>query len=235
MRIPYPGLPAVRSPDRGYQRHVRWRDRTVDLLLRGYPTLGELRRRGGKEAGVVVPLLGRPSLCVGGPAGVRLFYDETLTTRQGALPAPVRSVLFGDGAVHGLDGAAHRERKGMFLSLLGEPQARELAAVADRRWAEAIAGWVGRDAPVSVFDQSVEVLGAAVCEWAGVPGDRSGPQRYRDLAAIVDGFGSVGPRHLAARRARRRADRWAAGIVDDVRAGRITPPEGSALAVIAGW
>src|SRR5258705_5010771 len=60
----------------------------------------------------------------------------------------------------------------------------------------------------------------------------SGARRLaRDLASIVDGFGSLGPRHARARLARKRADRWARGLVADVRAGRLHPPAGSALEV----
>jgi fatty-acid peroxygenase len=68
-----------------------------------------------------------------------------------------------------------------------------------------------------------------------VPADRHGPDRYGDLATIVDGFGSVGLRHLAARRARRRADLWAARLIDDTRSGQIEIPESAPLASIARW
>jgi fatty-acid peroxygenase len=68
-----------------------------------------------------------------------------------------------------------------------------------------------------------------------VPPDRQGPDQYGDLATIVDGFGSVGLRHLSARRARSRADRWGARLIDDTRSGQIEIPESAALASIARW
>jgi fatty-acid peroxygenase len=220
------------------------RDRTLDILVKGYPAISQMRAAAsryeglsetGVADGVEVSLLGGKTLCVGGPAGVRLFYDETLTTRSGALPGPVRSVLFGDGAVHGLDGGAHRQRKALFLSLLGPKAAEDLALIADRRWQVAVRRWQSDGKPMLLFDEAVGVLGSAVCEWAGVPPDRQGPGQYRDLATIVDGFGSVGLRHLAARRARCRADRWAAQLIDDTRSVQIETPESAALASIAGW
>lgn len=117
----------------------------------------------------------------------------------------MRSVLFGDGAVHGLDAGAHRHRKALFPSLLGVTAAEGLAAVAERYWQAAATRWTALGGPFDLFDESVAVLGAAVCEWAGVPPDRCAAGRYRDLATIVDGFGSVGPRHLAAPGSRTRS------------------------------
>jgi cytochrome P450 len=235
----------------GNPRTVLRRDRSLDFLAKGYPAIAQMRaaasRSGaagtaGEADGAEVSLLGRKTLCVGGAAGVRLFYDETLTTRRGALPGPVRSVLFGDGAVHGADGGAHRQRKALFLSLLGPKAARDLALIADRRWQVAggrwqvaVTRWRSDGKPVLLFDQAVGVLGSAVCEWAGVPPDRQGPDQYGDLATIVDGFGSVGLRHLSARRARSRADRWGARLIDDTRSGQIEIPESAALASIARW
>jgi fatty-acid peroxygenase len=149
------------------------RDRSLDILVKGYPGVGQMcgagsrneaARIANKADGVEVPLLGRKTLCVSGAAGVRLFYDETLTTRSGALPGPVRSVLFGDGAVHGLDGGAHRQRKSLFLSLLGPSAAEDLALIADRHWQSTVRRWQGERKPVLLFDEAVGVLGSAVCE-----------------------------------------------------------------------
>src|SRR4051794_14372496 len=47
--------------------------------------------------------------------------------------------------------------------------------------------------------------------------------------------GAIGPPHWRALMARNRAKRWAGRLIADVRAGRLTPPEDSALAVIAGY
>jgi hypothetical protein len=49
--------------------------------------------------------------------------------------------------------------------------------------------WVGQD--VVIFDELVEVYGAAVQAWAGV-GSGSPRRISRQLAAIVDGFGGAG-------------------------------------------
>ena len=50
---------------------------------------------------------------------------------------------------------------------------------------------------------------------------------------MVDGFASAGPRHFRARRARGRRERWLSALVEDVRSGTRTVPEGSAVDVVA--
>lgn len=57
--------------------------------------------------------------------------------------------------------------------------------------------------------------------------------RPRDIAALFDHAGSSGLRHLRLRRARKRTDRWIAGLVERIRGGEIRPPEQSAAHVIA--
>ena len=42
-----------------------------------------------------IRLLGRPTDVVAGSEGVRLFYEESAVQRQGAVPLPLRRILFG--------------------------------------------------------------------------------------------------------------------------------------------
>ena len=58
-------------------------------------------------------------------------------------------------------------------------------------------------------------------------------RRARDLVQIVDGFGRLGLPHLRSRLARRRADAWAASVIQEVRSGRRRPPTGSVADVMA--
>ena len=165
-------------------------------------------------------LLGERAVCVGGPNGVRLFYDPGRFRRADAIPRPLARTLFGKGAVHTHDGEAHRHRKAMFLSLLDLAAAREIAAAADQLWQAAVDRW--RDGQrVVVFDEGVRVIGVAICGWVGLPlTSHNARRRVWDLEQIVDGFGGVGPRHVMARLARRRSERWVSGLVHNVRGGR---------------
>ncbi|HEY1178696.1 MAG TPA: cytochrome P450, partial [Phytomonospora sp.] len=162
----------------------------------------------------------------------RLFYDETRFVRAGAVPGPVRATLFGKGTVHGLDGPAHRHRKAMFVNLADHDAAVRVADLAEDHWDAAVRRW-RRDGRAVLFDEAVRVLGEAVCEWADLPADTDRDERVRDLAAIIDGFGSVGPRHVRARLARRRSTRWARELIAGAREGRLHTTPGTALARVA--
>lgn len=50
---------------------------------------------------------------------------------------------------------------------------------------------------------------------------------------MIDGFGGLRPRYWRGRRARNRSEGWIARVVDEVRVGRLTPPDGSAIGVFA--
>jgi fatty-acid peroxygenase len=207
-------------------------DRTAALLLKGYDWLPGLVRRHG--APLRTRLAGRPTVALRGPDAVRFVYDERHVVRGSAVPEPVLSTLFGKGAVHTLDGEAHRVRKAMFLSLLTDPaQVADLTEQVADAWERAVADWADRE-EIVLFDEVAVVLTRGVCRWAGVPLDEKDARPLsRDLVAMVDGFATAGPRHWRARRARTRREFWAAGIVEEVRDDALSPPEGSALDVIA--
>jgi fatty-acid peroxygenase len=102
-----------------------------------------------------------------------------------------------------------------------------------KAWEAERPGWAGAGRVV-LFDASARVLTRAVTEWAGIRVPENGIGGLSaDLVALVDGFGTAGPRHWRARRARSRREKWLAGLVRDVRAGVVRAPEGSALDVIA--
>lgn len=204
-------------------------DQTLALARQGYRWAARLR--GGREA-VPCRLLGRRAVLVGGPAGVRRFYDDRLQ-RHGAFPAAIRLVLFGPGAVHGLDDEAHHARKAIFVGLLDARAVQRLRAVAAEEWQNALDAWAPGERR-TVWPLAVDVIGRAVLSWAGVRCSRSEVgHRSRQLAAVVDGFARPVRPYLRAVADRRALDRWAAGLVRDVREGRSAAPEGSPLVVIA--
>ncbi|MFF7387894.1 cytochrome P450 [Streptomyces scabiei] len=207
-------------------------DSSLAALVKGYTWLPDRRRR---TAGPLVRarLTGRHTVALWGPEAVRFFYDERHVDRATALPGPVLSTLFGHGAVHTLDGPAHRLRKEMFLSLLTGPKAvADLVEHVADAWDTAVRSWPGRRSVV-LFDEASRALTLGVCRWAGIPLDESAAEdTARDLVAMVDGFATAGPRHWRARRARSRCEAWLAGLVGDVREGAATAPPGSPLDVV---
>ncbi len=204
------------------------RDRTLEMLRQGYPWAARLRR--GADA-AATRLLGRQAVVIAGPAAVRRFYDPRLR-RRGAFPPPIKLVLFGPGAVHGLDDADHHHRKALFLQVLTPESVTALARRAQQEWASATAHWAGRE--VVVFDEAVQVLTASVLPWAGVPVTREEvPLRGRQLAAVVDGFAKPGPAYVRAVTARWKLDRWARRLVHQTRQGQVQSPPGTALHAVA--
>ncbi|MEU4358311.1 cytochrome P450 [Streptomyces virginiae] len=212
-----------------------WTDGTLPLLAQGYAWLPD-RMRASPDGTVRTRLLGRRTVALRGPEAVAFFYDEQHVQRRAALPDPVLDTLFGQGAVHTLDGLAHRVRKSMFLSLLKDEKGIEsLREHVLLRWREAVGRWREEpEASVVLFDEAARVLALAVCDWTGVPvTGAAGAQLARDCVAMVDGFATAGPRHLRARHARKRQEEALGHLIVRVREQRETAPDGSALDVVA--
>jgi fatty-acid peroxygenase len=207
-------------------------DNSLRMLAQGYAWLPD-KRRAQQRRTVATRLMGRRAVGLEGPAGTRFFYDESHVRRAGALPEPVSGTLFGKGGVHHLDEHAHRVRKAMFVALLMGDDVGPLVERATAAWDDAATAWSKRP-EIVLSEESATVLTSAVSRWAGIPvADDEVPSVARDLTAMVDGFATGGPRHWRARRARGRREAWLARLVEDVREGRATVPEGSAVDVVA--
>ena len=207
-------------------------DDSLNLLAKGYAWLPDERRAAGRRT-VRARLAGMRAVALEGPDAARFFYDEDHVRRAGALPEPVSGTLFGKGGVHHLDGHPHRVRKSMFVALLMGDGVGPLVERTTATWDDAVAAWSQRGSIV-LFEEAAKVLAGSVTRWAGIPvTDDEVPALARDLLALVDGFATGGPRHWRARRARGRREAWLAQLVRDVREGRTTVPEGSAVDVVA--
>ncbi|MEW9550225.1 cytochrome P450 [Nonomuraea sp. NPDC050783] len=207
-------------------------DNTPLMLLEGYGWL-PARRREAPDGVARTRVLGRRATGLCGPEAARFFYDEDHVRRHGALPEPVRGTLTGHGAVHTLDGADHRVRKAMFLSLMTPDGVADLTRRTTAAWDEAVAEWAGQDRVV-LFDAAARVLGRAVTGWVGVPmTSAEADDLAADCVAMVDGFATPGPRHWRARRARARQEARFARLLEDVRRGAVHVPADSAAAAAA--
>jgi fatty-acid peroxygenase len=89
---------------------------------------------------------------------------------------------------------------------------------------------------VVLFDEAVQVIGAAVLGWAGIALPAAEQhRRSRQLAAVVDGFGTPGTPYARALAARWQLDRWARRLVRDTRDGRVAAGPGTALRAVADF
>lgn len=206
------------------------RDLAADLLRHGYHAIPDARRRAGDPPVCPVKLLGDDAVVVSGPASVRRFYDPRLIRRSGAVPPPLATLLFGRGAVHGLDGEEHQHRKGQFLGLLDDAAASTLEDLVHHHLDTAIRERHGET--VSVFHLLSEVYARAVLAWAGIS-VRHPDKVGRRLAGIVDGFGISGPSYATAWAARLWANRWARGLIREARSATTQPT--TPVETIATW
>jgi fatty-acid peroxygenase len=207
-------------------------DRSLAFLREGYEFIPRRCARYGSDV-FQTRLMGRRVVCLSGAEAAREFYAPGRTTRQGALPPTVLTLLQDKGSVAVTDGEAHRHRKAMFLEVMRPGRFDALCELADAEWRDAAERWSRRPG-VALHPVAQEVLCRAVCAWAGVPlGDEEAPRRTRELAAMIDGAGAFGPRQWRGQLLRARTERWLRRIVARIRSGDLHVPADSAAAVIA--
>jgi fatty-acid peroxygenase len=172
----------------------------------------------------------RPVVCMQGAEAAR-FFTETPMTRRGAIPRPLLALVQDVGSVATLDGPMHRCRKRMFLDMMPEAELARLERISDAEWRLATGRW-RRAHRVVLLPAVEELLCRVACDWAGVP--RVEPEisrRAAELAAMVDGAGSIGPRNVRGHVRRRSCERWAARAIRGIRAGRLRDGDSPAAAI----
>ncbi len=205
---------------------------SLALLGEGYPFIRDRCQRLHSNV-FQARLLMQNTICLSGEQAARLFYDERHFQRAQAMPRMLKKTLLGQGGVQGLDGEAHRHRKRMFLQLLDAEAVDELVGLTERSWRQAIGQWQAQG-EVQLLGEVQMLLTESVCRWAGVPLPSAERELCRDqLAQMIDGAGGIGPRHLAARKARREAEAWTQHLIEQVRAGELQGDPTRALMVVA--
>ena len=102
-------------------------DLAVRLWRQGYDAIPAARGWPPGRDAFVTRMLGRRALVVRGEEGARLLYDTGRIRRRKAVPAALAGLLFGQGAVHGLDGREHAERKTLMMRMLDPDRVDELS------------------------------------------------------------------------------------------------------------
>jgi fatty-acid peroxygenase len=207
-------------------------DSTIALMADPYRFISNRCRRYRADL-FETRLLLRKTVCMMGSEAAQLFYDPSRFERRGVMPKAIQKTLLGVGGVQGLDGGAHQHRKQMFMSLMTPERIEQLVQLTAAEWHIRLRSWEATG-EVVLYPELHLLLTRATCAWAGVPlADSEVDARTREIAALFDHAGSVGLRHLWSRLARKRADRWAGDIVEQVRSGRLHPPEQSAAHIVA--
>jgi fatty-acid peroxygenase len=207
-------------------------DDSVALLADGYTYVGKRCAEHNSDV-FETRLMLQNVTCVQGEDAARMFYTPGRFTRKGAMPPTALLLLQDIGSVQMLDGAAHHQRKAMFLSVLDEDGVARLANTVAEEWRAALPRWAQMD-KVVLHPQVRAILTRAVCRWAGVPlHEEEVKPRANEFGEMIDGAAAVGPRNWRAQWLRMGTERWAKAWIDDIRSRKRDAPVGSAAYVIA--
>lgn len=178
-------------------------------------------------------LLMQKVICMSGKEAAEIFYDPERFQRYNVAPKRVQKTLFGVNAIQSMDGSEHIHRKHLFLSLMTPQHQQRLAELAMEQWQASIGRWEAMKNTV-LFNEAEDLLCRIACRWAEVPLKESEvKKRSNDFSAMVDAFGAIGTRYRKGKNARIRAEKWIRDVIEDARAGKLKPTEGSALHAIA--
>lgn len=205
-------------------------DHSLAFLKEGYEFI--LHRRKSFQSNVFeTTLLGKKAICLGGKEGAALFYDPDKFIRAGAAPNRLVKTLFGEGGVQTLDGEQHRNRKGMFMSIMSKAQLQQLDKLLESEWEKASEQWEKID-QIRLYKESQKILMKAACDWAGVPLDDE-EKRTDQMRHLFESPAAVGPAHWKGRTSRSDAENWIAGLVEQVRNGNLHATKEGALRVFS--
>ncbi len=203
-------------------------DQTIKLLMEGYLYIPSRCSKLHSDI-FETRLMGKRVICMSGENAAELFYNKHLFTRTGVMPMRIQKSLFGVKAIQTLEGGEHSNRKSLFMSLMTPDYIDRLITITKKEWMKAAMRFMNRESIV-LYDEASIVMCRAALRWAGVPFTRREiGLRARDMSAMIDSFGAVGPRHLKGRQARRRTESWMESIIRQVRYGIIKIPENTAL------
>lgn len=208
---------------------------TLGLLRDPYRFVLRTGARLGTDA-FIGRLLFRRTVFLMGEEAAALLYNAELFQRQGAAPLRLQRTLFGVGGIQALDGREHRRRKTLFMDLVSAPgQVHRLADMAAAELRAQARAWP-RGGDVDWYAEMRLVLLRSACAWAGLPLDANEEgERCEQLSTLFDPAHVFGPPQWQAWRMRRRAERWSARLVTEVRAGARDAPADSALQLISNY
>lgn len=191
-------------------------DSTIALRSEGYLFISNRCRRLGSDV-FRTRLMLQPVTCMLGEDAASLFYESGRMTRVGGMPKPTLRLLQDEESVQTLDGAVHRHRKRMFMELMSERGLAALLEIFVEEWRGRMLGWRAGE-PVVLIDEAEAILCRAGCRWAGMSLDRmDASRRTRELRAMIEGAGSLGPRNWWGHLLRARTERWARRLVRETR------------------
>jgi fatty-acid peroxygenase len=197
-------------------------DNSLAFFREGYDFVANHCRALGSDA-FRTRIMMRPVVCMMGAEAAERFYDGRHFTRAAAMPPTTVRQLQDKGSVQTLDGEAHRHRKALFMTMLTGDAVERIGRLFDECWQAAVPP-SKRQGQIVLHEEVCRLLCQAVCAWAGAPVEgKALDARTREMMAMIDGAGSVGPRALRGLARRRRSEAWARRVIA---AARRAPPQG---------
>lgn len=207
-------------------------DSTLTLLREGYLFIPN-RCKSLKSNVFETKLMSKEVICINGRDAAKLFYNNDLFERKNAAPKGVQRSLTGENGVQSLDGAAHKNRKAMYLSLMGSDKLAEFDNILNTQLRDAASQWTKKK-KITLFDEAQGIFCKTACEWSGVPlKDSESAKRASDMGKMVDGLGSIGYRNRVGVAARKRSEAWMMDIINQVHEKKLEAPKGRALHTMA--
>lgn len=211
-------------------------EQVINFLANGYLFASQLRSKAGVSPDSAQPvktrLLGRTAVLVRGEEGVKLFYDTDRVKRDGAMPGFISTPLFGSGAVHSLDGEEHAVRKKALTDMAyDDVRVADFKTLVAEEIETMVRGWA--EQPGNVYDDAALAYGRAAFRWAGLPiSTEEMNKQAKRMSRLLDTFGRPQTNPVALVE-RRRLDKWAKGLIEQVRNGEIQADPASVLSHMA--
>ncbi|MFN4141898.1 cytochrome P450 [Aestuariivirga sp.] len=204
-------------------------DSTLAFLRGGYGFIGQTCDQLGSDM-FQARLMLRAVTCMRGPEATEVFYVPGRFTRKHAMPALTASLLQDFGSVQMLDGARHRRRKRMLLSLMTLDSLEEAREIFADEWHMGF----GAGGRFRLMDHASLILCRTALIWCGLSREvEHDERRTAEFTAMIEGAGSIGLGQIRGQALRQRAESWARRVITRLReneAGETTPARTVALA-----
>lgn len=203
-------------------------DHTLNLMREGYMFISN-RCHSFNSPIFKTRLLGKSALCMVGKEAAEIFYDTEKFKRENVAPNRSKQTLFGKQSVQTLDGIKHRHRKEMLMSIMTKERLIKLTDLTRTEWQRAINKWEKRD-HVLLYEESQEIMCRIACKWVGILVKEDKIKRLsKDLGAMFESAGAVGPNHWRGRHARNHVEKWIMELVEEIRTEKMNRDENTIL------
>jgi fatty-acid peroxygenase len=207
------------------------RDKAFDstwalFFSEGYAYISNRCRRFGTDI-FATRIMFRNAICIQGEEAAQQFYCAGRFTRGGALPLFVLTLIQDLGSVMVMDREDHERRKAMFLAMMSPESLARISELTARHWRASMHAWQKKGS-VTLFHEAHVPLLAAICEWCGLRLSPAEVRRHaREMEAMVEGTGALGPRNWRGHLHRQMAESWLRRTIRKIRTGQLAVPEGS--------